>query len=117
MLCVDGILGLTQIVTFWKWGNDYTCELPFFWFLKKKKKKEGRSRGLNNLRICILEHSHPIFTKNSTLPSQKLFYYLYYTILQHTQHPNFYFPIQYIKIIYLPNKIYNLKVIEREREK
>ena len=49
--------------------------------------------------------------------SQKLFYYLYHTILQHTQHPNFYFPIQYIKIIYLPNKIYNLKVIERERER
>ena len=75
MLCGDGILGLTQIVTFGKWGNDYTWELPFFLFLKKKK-EEGRSRGLNNLRTCVLEHSHPIFTKNSTLPSQKLFYYL-----------------------------------------
>ena len=88
-----------------------------FFCFSKKKKKEGRSRGLNNLRICILEHSHPIFTKNSTLPSQKLFYYLYYTIFKHTQHLNFYFLIQYIKIIYLPNKIYNLKMIEREREK
>ena len=41
--------------------------------------------------------------------SQKLFYYLYHTILQHIQHPKFYFPIQYIKIIYLPNKIFNPK--------
>ena len=37
---------------------------------------------------------------------KKLLYQLYHIILQHTQHPIFYFPIQYIKIIYLYNKIY-----------
>ena len=50
--------------------------------------------------ICIR-----FLQKNYILASQNLLYQLYYTILQHTQHPNFYFPIQYIKIIYLHNKI------------
>ena len=40
------------------------------------------------------------------LPSQKTTLSLYYTILQYLQHPNFYFPILLIKIIYLHNKIY-----------
>ena len=35
-----------------------------------------------------------------------LLYQLYNIILQYTQHPNFYFPILLIKIIYLYNKIY-----------
>lgn len=39
----------------------------------------------------------------SILPSQNLLYHLYHTILHHSQHPNFYFPILFIKIIYLPN--------------
>ena len=39
--------------------------------------------------------------KNCISPSQKLLHHLYHTILQHTQHPNFYFIIQHIKIIYL----------------
>ena len=38
--------------------------------------------------------------------SKKLFYQLYHTILQYTQHPNFYFPILLIKIIFLHNKIH-----------
>ena len=42
---------------------------------------------------------------------KKLLYYLYHIILQHTQHPNFYFPILLIKIIYLPNKIIYPKTI------
>ena len=33
-------------------------------------------------------------------------YQLYHTILQYTQHPNFYFPILLIKIIFLHNKIH-----------
>ena len=37
---------------------------------------------------------------------KKLLYQLYHIILQYTQHLIFYFPIQYIKIIYLHNKIY-----------
>ena len=36
---------------------------------------------------------------------KKVFYQLYYTILQYSHHPNFYFTIQHIKIIFLPNKI------------
>ena len=32
---------------------------------------------------------------------KKLFYQLYHTILQHTQHSNFYFPILLVKIIYI----------------
>ena len=32
---------------------------------------------------------------------KKLFYQLYYIILQHNQHSNFYFPILLIKIIYI----------------
>ena len=36
---------------------------------------------------------------------KKSFYNLYHTILQYSQHPNFYFTIQHIKIIFLHNKI------------
>ena len=36
---------------------------------------------------------------------KKLLYQLYNIILQYTQHPNFYFIILLIKIIYLHNKI------------
>ena len=36
---------------------------------------------------------------------KKLLYQLYHIILQYTQHPNFYFPILLIKIIFLHNKI------------
>ena len=55
----------------------------------------------------------PIRTKSIHIPKlyhilfyylKKLLYQLYYTILQYSQHP-FYFLIQYIKIIYLYNKI------------
>ena len=61
MLCVDGILGLTQIVTFGRWDNDYTCELPFFFFffflfLKKKIKRRKKSwpQQFENLRFRAL---------------------------------------------------------------
>ena len=47
-----------------------------------------------------LQHSHPQSSYYSILQFQKLLYQLYHTILQYTQHPNFYFPIQLIKIIY-----------------
>ena len=57
---------------------------------------------------------------------KKLFYQLYHTILQYSQHFNFYFTIQHIKIIFLHNKIIYPKtqiktetqnpVWERERE-
>ena len=49
--------------------------------------------------------SHPI------LPSKKLLYQLHNTILQYIQHPNFYFPILLIKIIFLHNKIIYSKII------
>ena len=51
------------------------------------------------------EHLHLKSSNYSILPPQNLFYHLYYTILQHFQHPNFYFPILLIKIIFLHNKI------------
>ena len=63
----------------------------------------------STIRTC--KHSHPVFTKNSILPSQNSLYHLYYIILKHTQHINFYFPILLIKIIYLPNKIIYSKTI------
>ena len=49
--------------------------------------------------------------KISFLQSQKLLYLLYHTILQHSQHSNFYFPIQHIKVLYLHNKISLLSLI------
>ena len=36
---------------------------------------------------------------------KKLFYQLYYTILQYFKYHNFYFIIQYIKIVFLHSKI------------
>ena len=60
--------------------------------------------------ITNLEHSHQQSTNYSILPSQNLLYQLYHTILQHSQHPNFYFPILLIKIIFLHNKIIYLKI-------
>ena len=59
----------------------------------------------NGKRI-YLEHSHQQSTNYSILPYQNLLYHLYHTILQHSQHPNFYFPILLIKIIFLHNKIH-----------
>ena len=50
-------------------------------------------------------HSHQISTNYFILPSQNLLYHLYHTILQHSQHLNFYFPILLNKIIFLHNKI------------
>ena len=47
------------------------------------------------------------------LPSQNLLYHLYYIILQH---PNFYFPILLIKIIFLHNKIIYLSITIDEAE-
>ena len=47
-----------------------------------------------------LEHSHLVSKKNSILSSQKLLYHLYYTILQHTYHPNsIFFPV-YLNILF-----------------
>ena len=63
----------------------------------------------NGKRI-YLEHSHQQSTNYSILPSQNLLYHLYHTILQHSQHPNFYFPILLIKIIFLHNKIIYPKI-------
>ena len=57
-------------------------------------------------KSSFLEHSHLVFLNYFILPSQKLIYLLYNTNLQHTQHLNFYIPIQHIKIIYLYNNIY-----------
>ena len=72
--------------------------------------------SIHSLNVCTiaiffqkilgsLEHSHSISTNYSIWPSQNLLYHLYHTILQHSQHPNFYFPILLIKIIFLHNKI------------
>ena len=47
---------------------------------------------------------------------KKLLYQLYHIILQHTQHPIFYFPIQYIKIIYLYNKIYFSLLLKKKKK-
>ena len=56
----------------------------------------------------------PIRTKSIHIPKlyHILFYYLkkllcqlYYTILQYSQYPSFYFTIQHIKIIFLYNNI------------
>ena len=69
----------------------------------------GGFYNLNTSALRTLEHSHPVSSNYSILPSQKLLYLLYNTILQHTQHPDFYIPIQHIKIIDLHNKIYNPK--------
>ena len=63
----------------------------------------------NGKRI-YLEHSHQQSTNYSILPYQNLLYHLYHTILQHSQHPNFYFPILLIKIIFLHNKIIYPKI-------
>ena len=63
----------------------------------------------NGKRI-YLEHSHQQSTNYSILPSQNLLYHLYHTILQHSQYPNFYFPILLIKIIFLHNKIIYLTI-------
>ena len=49
----------------------------------------------------MLEHSHPIILSYSILPSQKVTL----SILQYSQHPNFYFIIQHIKNLFLHNKI------------
>ena len=59
----------------------------------------------------FLEHLHLVFLNYFILPSQKLIYLLYNTILQHTKHLNFYILIQHIKIIYLHNKIYIFAII------
>ena len=58
----------------------------------------------------LLKHSHSESSNYSILPSQNLLYYLYHTILQHSQHPNFYFLILLIKIIFLHNKIIYPKI-------
>ena len=68
---------------------------------------------LDNLWLinALLEHLHQQSTNYSILASQNLLYHLYHTILQHSQHPNFYFPILLIKIIFLHNKIIYPKII------
>ena len=52
-----------------------------------------------------LEYSHPVFSDYSMLSSQKATLSIITYHLQYTQHPNFYFPILLIKIIYLHIKI------------
>ena len=52
---------------------------PFTWHFK----------SIHNGKCHTILFYHP----------KKLFYQLYHIILQYTQHPNFYFTIQYIKII------------------
>ena len=59
-------------------------------------------------KLVCLEHSHQVSSNYSILPSQNLLYHLYHTILHHSQHLKFYFPILLIKIIYLPNIKYIL---------
>ena len=39
----------------------------------------------------LREHSYQEMLSRPILPSKKLLYQLYYTILQHIQHPNFFF--------------------------
>ena len=59
----------------------------------------------NCILIC-LEHLQWFLDFNLFYYPKKLFYQLYYIILQYTQHLNFYFPILFIKIIFLHNKIH-----------
>ena len=59
--------------------------------------------GLNN---NFTESIHiPKFYLILFYHSKKLLYQLYYTILQYSQHLNFYFTIQHIRITFLHNKI------------
>ena len=61
------------------------------------------------INFKLLEHLHSKILLHPILHSKKSLYQLYYTILQYSQHPNFYFTIRYIKIIFLHNKIIYLK--------
>ena len=70
------------------------------------KHNKGNLNPIHTRVICFLiEHSHPKMSSYSTLPFQKITL----SIIQHhftiLQHPNFYFTIQHIKIIFLHNKI------------
>ena len=62
-----------------------------------------------NINFKLLEHSYPKILSHPILHFKKSLYQLYYTILQYSQYPNFYFTIRYIKIIFLHNKIIYLK--------
>ena len=79
----------------------------------KLKDEDMKVVVLDNLWLinALLEHLHQQSTNYSILASQNLLYHLYHTILQHPQHPNFYFPILLIKIIFLHNKIIYPKII------
>ena len=59
-----------------------------------------------NKSICIRK-LYPIIFYHF----KKLLYQLYHIILQYSQHLNFYFTTQYIKIIFLHNKIIYPKII------
>ena len=78
---------------------------------------ESLGKNLNNFlicqSICILLFYHILFYH-----IKKSLYQLYHTILQYSQHPNFYFTIQHIKIIFLHDKtIYPKIQIKTETQK
>ena len=73
--------------------------------ISKRKRREGVFDSEIFASLCQSIHNgkcHPILFYHL----KKLLYQLYHIILQYTQHPIFYFPIQHIKIIYLHNKIF-----------
>ena len=68
----------------------------------------GRTAGWDSWEYCRvryalslghLEHLHSKMSSYSILSPQKSLYQLYNTILKYIQHSNFYFYLQYIKII------------------
>ena len=70
--------------------------INFVWIiLRGNEWFEGFSKSIHIQISYLILFYHP----------KKLFYQLYHTILQYTQHPNFYFSILLIKIIFLHNKI------------
>ena len=61
-------------------------------YLKFRTKKKKNMGILSYLR----EHSHQEMLSHPILPSKKLLYQLYYTILQYTQHPKILFFFHFI---------------------
>ena len=66
----------------------------------------SRVAYLKKIEASIISRA---FTSQNFIPSYftipKNYFINYTTILQYSQHPNFYFTIQHIKIIFLHNKI------------
>ena len=69
---------------------------PYMW--NGCEQGKGKLTGIKSIHI-------PKFYPIRFYHPKNLLYQLYHTILQYSQHPNFYFTIQHIKIIFLHNKI------------